>query len=673
MEQVTRILCFMASVIIGAACSGGLFAQPVKSPVVGDRGAGIPDYSAPPQKIPAMPAVSGGLQAGETFHECDVCPQMVVIQAGRFEMGSDDHGAREKPRHAVTIPRAFAMGIYEITVGEWDACLREGECRQSPEQGREGMLPIANVSWDDALDYVKWLSQKTGRKYRLPTEAEWEYAARAGTATRYWWGDEVGSKRANCDDCGSPWDGKETSPAGTFEPNLFGLYDVHGNVWEWTQDCWNPSYQGAPGDGGPWMRGDCLSRVLRGGSWALDHEYMRSSRRNRYDRDVRYYLNGFRVVRELPIPAPPGLPSFEAAVSAAVTKVFSNAPKPASGAVRQSFAIDPLIDGLSGAESAATHAMESRMVELIRTDYPQFDVREFSASGASGASYVVIGTFTGVNKQRKTSGVREAFRICLALLDLDSGKVASKAKVFSQAAGIDITPTKFFQDSPAWLADPSTQAYIKTCQATKPGDPIDPLYLDRIRAATLINAAIDTYEKGQYKKSQDLFKRASQSSGGKQLRTYNGLYLTSWKLGERNQAAAAFGNIVGYGLNNRRFGVKFPLRPGSTDFLNNGNDGGQHNMWLVQIAKETARREDCLEIVGHTHQVEQETRNQSLSLQQAEYIKRRLGAEVPELSTRMLATGRGAEENLIGSGTGNAWDALDRRIEFDAIECPPSE
>lgn len=669
-HSAARILCFMASVTIGAACSGGLFAQPVESPNATD---GVSFHSALLQKAPAMPEASGGLRAGDTFQECDVCPQMVAIPAGHFEMGSDDNGAREMPLHAVAIPRAFAIGIYEVTVDEWDACLREGECRQNPEQGREGKLPIANVSWDDAQDYVKWLSEKTDRKYRLPTEAEWEYAARARTVTRYWWGDEEGSKRANCTDCGSLWDGKDASPVGSFKPNLFGLYDVHGNVWEWTQDCWNPSYKEAPGDGEPWMRGDCLARVLRGGSWALDHEYMRSSRRNRYDRDVRYYLNGFRVVRELPTPAPPGLPSFEAAVAEAVTRVFSNAPQPASGAVRQSFVIDPLIDGLSGTESAATRAMESLIVKLVRANHTRFRVKDFSVSGASGSPYVVMGTFTGVNKQHKTSGVREAFRICLALLDFESGKVASKAKVFSQAAGVDITPTKFFQDSPAWIADPSTKAYIKTCQATKPGDPIDPLYLDRIRAATLINEAIDTYEKGQYKKSQGLFKHASQSKGGNQLRTYNGLYLTSWKLGERNQAAETFGKIVDYGLNSRRLGVKFPFRPGSTDFLLDANDGGQHNMWLAQVAKETARRKDCLKIVGHTYQVEQEPLNQRLSLRQAEYIKRRLAAEVPELSTRMIAAGRESEENLIGSRTGDVRDALDRRIEFDVIQCSPSE
>lgn len=184
---------------------------------------------------------------GNTYRDCDVCPQMVVVPAGRFNMGSNAGNREEKPPHAVVIPRPFAIGTHEVSVDDWDACLREAGCRQSPEHGLQGKTPMANVSWDDAQAYVTWLSNKTGRKYRLPTEAEWEYAARAGSKTRYWWGDTHGSGRANCTDCGVQWSGRSAAPIGSFEPNPYGLYDVHGNVWEWTADCWNPSYSGAPG------------------------------------------------------------------------------------------------------------------------------------------------------------------------------------------------------------------------------------------------------------------------------------------------------------------------------------------------------------------------------------------------------------------------------------------
>ena len=126
---------------------------------------------------------------------------------------------------------------------------------------------MINVSWEDAQSYVTWLSRETGESYRLPSESEWEYAARAGTATKYSWGNEIGVNRANCDGCGSRWDNQRTAPVGSFAPNGFGLYDMHGNVWEWVEDCWNGSYAGAPSDGGAWRSGDCAKRVLRGGSW----------------------------------------------------------------------------------------------------------------------------------------------------------------------------------------------------------------------------------------------------------------------------------------------------------------------------------------------------------------------------------------------------------------------
>ncbi|MFM1892262.1 MAG: hypothetical protein RLZ44_1339, partial [Pseudomonadota bacterium] len=404
----------------------------------------------------------------------------------------------------------------------------------------------------------------------------------------------------------------------------------------------------------------------------LDHEYMRAARRSRYDRDVRYYLNGLRVVRELPAPAD-GVMSFTAAVEDATRQVFSKVLADAPGSKRPTLVIDPVIDGLSGARSNATQAMQSRIVELLRGAYPQFDIKSFSAEDAAASPYVVIGTFTGVNKERKTVGERVAYRICLALLDTTSGKIASKAKVFAESSGVDITPTAFFRDSPVWVDDPSTQAYIKTCQATKPGDPIDPKYLASIRAASLINAAIDAYEQGDYRRSKTLFQRAADSKEGDQLRTLSGLYLTSWKLGDERDAVEAFARLVTYGLEQRRLGVKFPFRPGSTDFLVDASSGGQPNLWLTQIAKVTQGRGDCLEIIGHTQRTGPEMLNQRLSLRRAEYVMRRLAAEAPELDARLIATGRGSEQNLIGSGTDDAKDALDRRISFDAIACTPAE
>jgi formylglycine-generating enzyme required for sulfatase activity len=245
-------------------------------------------------------AGAGAAPPGGTFKDCDDCPLMVEVPAGTYLMGSDVHRPNEKPRHEVSFARPFAIGVYEVTIGEWDACLREGGCRFSPPSDGDGQLPASNLSWDDAQEYLTWLSKKSGKEYRLPTEAEWEYAASGGRTTAFWWGDSVGVGNANCSDCGGPWGGKAPAPVGSFAPNPFGLHDVHGNLWEWTMDCVNSSYTGAPADGSAWLRGDCIGRILRGGSWKLESDYMRLTRRNQYDRDVRYYLHGFRVARSLP-------------------------------------------------------------------------------------------------------------------------------------------------------------------------------------------------------------------------------------------------------------------------------------------------------------------------------------------------------------------------------------
>ena len=236
-------------------------------------------------------------------------PEMVVVPGGTFLMGSveDDPeaGYSEHPQHRVTLP-SFAVGKYEVTFDEWDACVADGGCngyRPDDEEWGRGRRPVINVSWEDAQAYVAWLSEVTGDDYRLLSEAEWEYVARAGTTTQYWWGDEIGENRANCEECGSQWDDEQTAPVGSFEPNPFGLYDVHGNVEEWVQDCWNDNYQGAPSDGRAWETGDCSQRVLRGGNWYEVPFNLRSASRIRYstdNRDVPWGDAGFRIVRTLP-------------------------------------------------------------------------------------------------------------------------------------------------------------------------------------------------------------------------------------------------------------------------------------------------------------------------------------------------------------------------------------
>ena len=242
------------------------------------------------------------MEPGTVFRDCDVCPEMVVVPAGSFMMGSPEEAA-EMPIHRVTIAEPLAVGKYEVTFAEWEACVADGGCyghRPNDEGWGRGNRPVIHVSWNHVQTYAMWLSEKTGEPYRLLSEAEWEYVARAGSGTRkYSWGNEIGRNRANCDGCGSRWDGKQTAPVGSFAANGFGLHDVHGNVWEWLQDCWNGTYAGAPADGSAWEQGDCNTRVLRGGSWYNYPRYLRSAFRPWYTTGNRYNLVGFRVARRL--------------------------------------------------------------------------------------------------------------------------------------------------------------------------------------------------------------------------------------------------------------------------------------------------------------------------------------------------------------------------------------
>lgn len=231
---------------------------------------------------------------------------MVRIPPGKFLMGSlEDELGRweaEGPQHEVTIGYSFEIGKYAVTFDEYDAFAKATNRILPGDKGwGRGKRPVINVSFDDAQAYAKWLSNQTGKKYRLPTEAEWEYAARAGTQNWYWWGDGTGRNNANCDGCGSEWDDQQTAPVGLFKANAFGLHDTAGNVWEWVQDCCHENYNNAPGDGSAWLDkdgGKCDRRVVRGGSWDYDPLNLRSAGRGRYGTDDMNNNLGFRIARD---------------------------------------------------------------------------------------------------------------------------------------------------------------------------------------------------------------------------------------------------------------------------------------------------------------------------------------------------------------------------------------
>ena len=254
---------------------------------------------------PLSPERERALKPQASFRECTQdCPEMIVTPAGEFIMGSPatetDRFDSEGPQHKVAIAGRFAVSRFDVTFADWDACVAVGGCPQVGDGGfGRGTKPVINVTWNDAQQYAAWLSKMTGQPYRLLTEAEWEYAARAGTATAYSWGDEIGEGNADCKECGSAWDNAETAPVGSFKPNAFGLYDMAGNVWQWVQDCDHGDYDGAPTDGSAWTSADCGRHVVRGGSWVDRPQLLRSAVRLRFSAAFRISNLGFRIARTL--------------------------------------------------------------------------------------------------------------------------------------------------------------------------------------------------------------------------------------------------------------------------------------------------------------------------------------------------------------------------------------
>ena len=273
----------------------------------------------PPKPATASPSVQPAVgvypethKPGDAFRDCTGCPEMVVVPAGSFMMGSPNAEVRrfddEGPQYRVTISRPFAVGKYEVTFADWDACTADGGCKGYRPNDRgwgRGRRPVIDVSWHDARAFTQWLSGKTSKPYRLLTEAEWEYSARAGTQTPFSFGRTITPDQANYDG-NYKYDGgpkgrnlEKTAPVGSYPANAFGLNDMHGNVWEWVEDCYNDSYRGAPRGGGAWTSGNCSERVLRGGSWVNPPGILRSAYRNRYGTGYRISYGGFRVARTL--------------------------------------------------------------------------------------------------------------------------------------------------------------------------------------------------------------------------------------------------------------------------------------------------------------------------------------------------------------------------------------
>ena len=371
--------------------------------------------------------------------------------------------------------------------------------------------------------------------------------------------------------------------------------------------------------------------------------------------------------KPLQAPAPVPILPLAQALQSATESVFANVP--GGLGQRLTMVVDPLIDGSTWAQSVATQNIEATVVKTVKEHFPRFETLPFTASALTRSPLVFIGTFTPLDQAGKNEGPTNWYRVCFALLDIRSGLIVSKGFARAAAEGVDHSPLPFLQDSPGLAKDDASSGYVRTCQGTKVGDPINPLYWDSLMAAAMVNEATNAYHQGRFEDAHDLYLAALQMPGGKQLRVYNGLYLTNMRLKHEKDAVKSFGDLVDYGLNQRQLGVKFLYQPGSTLFVNNAEIRRDYAMWLTQVANRVAAAKTCMRVIGHTSRSGAEPLNERLSLQRSLQIRQQLVDRRKLLAKQITATGVGSSKAIVGSGTDDARDAVDRRVEFSVQDC----
>lgn len=330
--------------------------------------------------------------------------------------------------------------------------------------------------------------------------------------------------------------------------------------------------------------------------------------------------------------------------------------------VKRPVLMDPSLDAASGQQTALTRQLDQKTNDRLRVQ-PLFEVLPFAQTSLGKAQYIVVGTIT------RMETARNVFQIHLALAELKTGKVAAQASARARDENFDTTPTPYYRDTPVlMLKDRVVEGYLRTAQ-TAPGAAADNAYLERVAAAAMIQEATTLYNAERYQDALGLYRDALATPAGEQMRSLNGIYLTNWKLGNVGEAEAAFGKVVALGLASKALGVKFLFNPGSTDFWSDTKISGPYALWLRQIARQASTTKVCMDVVGHTSHTGSEAFNDRLSAQRAASIQRKLETEAPALSGRLKSSGVGFRENLIGTGTDDASDSLDRRVEFKISNC----
>ncbi len=334
---------------------------------------------------------------------------------------------------------------------------------------------------------------------------------------------------------------------------------------------------------------------------------------------------------------------------------------------KRGLVVDPALDASTGQQTASSLLMERHVTERLASNFESIEILPFQAANLAKAQYLLTGTLGRV-MSGAGAGKNAPLQINLSLTDLRSGTVVAQASALARDEGLDHTPTRYYQDSPVLVKDRVVEGYLRTA-AMPLGQQADPFYFERVAVATVINEATTLYNAERYQDALAKYRAAGGTPGGDQLRTLNGIYLAQTKLGRTAEAELAFGNIVAFGFKHNQLDVKFLFNPGSTAFWSDARISGAYGMWLRQIAKESSNSKVCMQIIGHTSRTGSEPVNDALSLQRANAILQRLTADAPALGPRAKTTGKGFRENLIGSGTDNAVDALDRRVEFKVEPC----
>jgi len=338
-----------------------------------------------------------------------------------------------------------------------------------------------------------------------------------------------------------------------------------------------------------------------------------------------------------------------------------NAPDP--NAPKRGIVLDPMLDTITGQQTETTLLLERRVTQRMKAKFPQFEFLPFQSTNLSRAQYLLTGTMS-----REVGAAKPTVRLSLALTDMKSALVVAQASALAREENLDATPSRYYKDSPVLIKDKVVEGYTKTT-ATAPGQRADPYYMERIGAATLISEATTLYNQERYQDALGTYKSALATPQGEQLRTESGIYLTNMKLGRISEAEAAFGKIVSLGIAYNELGVKFLFAPGSVEFWSDPKISGAYPMWLRQIAREAVSAGSCMSIVGHTSKTGPAAVNEAISLKRAAYIRQRLAVEQPVLATRVRAEGMGFRQNIVGSGTDNSFDVLDRRVEFKIVPC----